>query len=296
MAPISTPHGCPGSGSGWSTGTRRRIATCPGGRTAIPYRILVSEMMLVQTTVAAVVPYFERFLARFPTVEALAEADEAEVLKAWEGLGYYRRARQLHAAARAVVARPRRGLPRRPGGDPGPAGGRPVHRRGDPLVRLRPPGADRRGEHPARAGALAGLARGPEDVPRRRRGSGRPPDDWSRPRGPARSTRRSWSWAPWSARRGRRCAWSARSPSECRARALGLQDDLPVTLAQAAASGRGRGVRPGRPRRPAPDRPARPGATLGGVLGVPDDPSSRRRPGRPVASASRSTWPRASAG
>lgn len=68
-----------------------------------PYRILVSETMLVQTTVAAVVPYFERFLARFPTVRDLAEADEADVLKAWEGLGYYRRARQLHAAAKAVV-------------------------------------------------------------------------------------------------------------------------------------------------------------------------------------------------
>ncbi len=68
-----------------------------------PYRVLVSEMMLVQTTVTAVVPYFERFLARFPTVEALAQADEADVLKAWEGLGYYRRARQLHGAARAIV-------------------------------------------------------------------------------------------------------------------------------------------------------------------------------------------------
>lgn len=70
-----------------------------------PYRILVSEMMLVQTTVAAVVPYFERFLRRFPTIAALAEADETEVLKQWEGLGYYRRARQLHAAARVVVTR-----------------------------------------------------------------------------------------------------------------------------------------------------------------------------------------------
>jgi A/G-specific adenine glycosylase len=68
-----------------------------------PYRVLVSEMMLVQTTVAAVVPYFVRFIERFPTVEALAEADEADVLRAWEGLGYYRRARQLHAAARAIV-------------------------------------------------------------------------------------------------------------------------------------------------------------------------------------------------
>ncbi|WP_165244931.1 A/G-specific adenine glycosylase [Paludisphaera soli] len=69
-----------------------------------PYRILVSEMMLVQTTVAAVVPFFVRFLGRFPDFQALAAADEEHVLKAWEGLGYYRRARQLHAAAKAVVA------------------------------------------------------------------------------------------------------------------------------------------------------------------------------------------------
>jgi A/G-specific adenine glycosylase len=76
----------------------------PWRREPRPYRVLVSEMMLVQTTVAAAVPYFERFLARFPTVEALAGADEAEVLRVWEGLGYYRRARQLQAAARAIVA------------------------------------------------------------------------------------------------------------------------------------------------------------------------------------------------
>jgi A/G-specific adenine glycosylase len=68
-----------------------------------PYRILVSELMLVQTTVAAVVPYFERFIGRYPDIAALAAADLADVLKAWEGLGYYRRARHLHAAARAVV-------------------------------------------------------------------------------------------------------------------------------------------------------------------------------------------------
>jgi A/G-specific adenine glycosylase len=60
--------------------------------------------MLQQTTVAAVVPYFERFLAAFPTVAALAAADEQQVLKLWEGLGYYRRARHLHAAARQLVA------------------------------------------------------------------------------------------------------------------------------------------------------------------------------------------------
>jgi len=69
-----------------------------------PYRIWVSEVMLQQTTVAAVVPYFERFMRALPTVRALAEADEQDVLKLWEGLGYYRRARHLHAAAKTLVA------------------------------------------------------------------------------------------------------------------------------------------------------------------------------------------------
>jgi A/G-specific adenine glycosylase len=68
-----------------------------------PYRILVSEMMLVQTTVTAVIPYFERFLNQFPDAGALAAATESDVLKAWEGLGYYRRARQLQAAAQTIV-------------------------------------------------------------------------------------------------------------------------------------------------------------------------------------------------
>lgn len=97
---------------GWRDRVREGLAAwyerghrdLPWRRDRDPYRILVSETMLVQTTVAAVIPYFERFLARFPTVRALAEADEADVLKAWEGLGYYRRARQLHAAAKAVVS------------------------------------------------------------------------------------------------------------------------------------------------------------------------------------------------
>lgn len=84
----------------WYAQARRDL---PWRADSDPYRILVSEMMLVQTTVAAVVPHFTRFLERFPNVEALARADEARVLMAWEGLGYYRRARQLHAAARAVV-------------------------------------------------------------------------------------------------------------------------------------------------------------------------------------------------
>ncbi len=84
----------------WYRGAGRAL---PWRENSDPYRILVSEMMLVQTTVAAVVPFFARFLDRFPTVAALAEADEADVLKAWEGLGYYRRARQLQAAARSIM-------------------------------------------------------------------------------------------------------------------------------------------------------------------------------------------------
>ena len=68
-----------------------------------PYRIWVSEIMLQQTQVAAVIPYFERFMARFPTVEALARAEAGEVMSLWSGLGYYARARNLHRAARAVA-------------------------------------------------------------------------------------------------------------------------------------------------------------------------------------------------
>jgi A/G-specific adenine glycosylase len=76
----------------------------PWRKTRDPYAIWVSEVMLQQTQVATVVGYFERFLTRFPCVEKLAAADEGEVLRLWEGLGYYRRARQLHAAAKQVVA------------------------------------------------------------------------------------------------------------------------------------------------------------------------------------------------
>lgn len=69
-----------------------------------PYRVLVSEFMLQQTTVAAVIPYFLRFTARFPDVRALAEAPEEEVLAHWAGLGYYARARNLQKCARQVLA------------------------------------------------------------------------------------------------------------------------------------------------------------------------------------------------
>ena len=67
-----------------------------------PYRVWVSEIMLQQTQVATVIPYYQRFMARFPTVTALADAHEDEVLAHWAGLGYYARARNLHRAARLV--------------------------------------------------------------------------------------------------------------------------------------------------------------------------------------------------
>jgi A/G-specific adenine glycosylase len=69
-----------------------------------PYRIWVSEVMLQQTQAAVVASYFERFLEAFPTLADLARADEQDVLRLWEGLGYYRRARDLHASARKLLA------------------------------------------------------------------------------------------------------------------------------------------------------------------------------------------------
>jgi A/G-specific adenine glycosylase len=76
----------------------------PWQGTGDPYRIWLSEVMLQQTQVAAVIPYYQRFLQRFPTLELLAQASEDEVLRLWSGLGYYARGRNLHAAARTVCA------------------------------------------------------------------------------------------------------------------------------------------------------------------------------------------------
>ncbi|TBR22977.1 A/G-specific adenine glycosylase [bacterium] len=75
----------------------------PWRRSSDPYRVWLSEVMLQQTTVAAVIPYYERFLKRFPDVRALAGAKDAEVMRLWAGLGYYSRARNLLAAARKVA-------------------------------------------------------------------------------------------------------------------------------------------------------------------------------------------------
>jgi A/G-specific adenine glycosylase len=77
----------------------------PWRRTKDPYRIWLSEIMLQQTRVAAVIPYYERFLERFPDIRALAAAPQEEVLRLWSGLGYYSRARNLHRAAEEIVAK-----------------------------------------------------------------------------------------------------------------------------------------------------------------------------------------------
>jgi A/G-specific adenine glycosylase len=90
----------------------RHARDLPWRLTRDPYRIWLSEVMLQQTTVAMAAPHFERFVAEFPTIEDLAAADEQQVLRLWEGLGYYRRARALHAAAQQIVAEHGGKLPR----------------------------------------------------------------------------------------------------------------------------------------------------------------------------------------
>jgi A/G-specific adenine glycosylase len=90
----------------------RRKRDLPWRHTHDPYRIWVSETLLQQTQVATVIPYYERFIARFPDIRALAAAPLDDVLKAWEGAGYYARARNLHRAAQQVVEEHRGRVPR----------------------------------------------------------------------------------------------------------------------------------------------------------------------------------------
>src|SRR5712664_2158675 len=89
---------------GWFSQFQRDL---PWRRTKDPYRIWLSEIMLQQTRVAAAIPYYERFLQRFPDVHALAAAPQEEVLRLWSGLGYYSRARNLQKGAQQVVAKHR---------------------------------------------------------------------------------------------------------------------------------------------------------------------------------------------
>jgi A/G-specific adenine glycosylase len=91
-------------------GTHKR--DLPWRRTSDPYRIWISEIMLQQTTVSAVIPFYKAWIAKYPNVRALAGAPLQSVLKAWQGLGYYQRARNLHAAAREIVEHHRGKLPR----------------------------------------------------------------------------------------------------------------------------------------------------------------------------------------
>src|ERR1700676_886354 len=96
---------------GWFRQFQRDL---PWRRTRDPYRIWLSEIMLQQTRVAAAIPYYERFLGRFPSVEALARAPQEEVLRLWAGLGYYRRARNLQQAAQEIVAKHNGAFPSEP--------------------------------------------------------------------------------------------------------------------------------------------------------------------------------------
>ncbi len=84
----------------WFQDTKRDL---PWRENASPYAVWVSEVMLQQTQVAVVIPYFQRWMQRFPSIKALAHADPSEVLKLWEGLGYYSRARNLHAGAQYIL-------------------------------------------------------------------------------------------------------------------------------------------------------------------------------------------------
>src|SRR5436853_504748 len=90
----------PGSLLRWYHQNKRDL---PWRRTRDPYRIWVSEIMLQQTQVDTVIPYYHRFLKTFPNFPSLAKAPLGKVLKLWEGLGYYSRARNLHALAKQVV-------------------------------------------------------------------------------------------------------------------------------------------------------------------------------------------------
>ncbi|MDD5094348.1 MAG: A/G-specific adenine glycosylase [Dehalococcoidia bacterium] len=93
---------------GWYEANHRDL---PWRRTEDPYAIWVSEVMLQQTQVQTVIPYYRRFLERFPSLQSLANAELGDVLKIWEGLGYYARARNFHLAARKVMAEHRGSIP-----------------------------------------------------------------------------------------------------------------------------------------------------------------------------------------
>ena len=134
---------------GWQRQHGRRDLPWQGTRD--PYRIWLSEVMLQQTQVSAVIPYYERFLAKYPTVEALAAASEDEVLRLWSGLGYYARGPQPAQGCGARSSR--NGFPAHCGKDRRAARRRAIDRGGDRGVRVRRARGDPRRQREARAGA-----------------------------------------------------------------------------------------------------------------------------------------------
>ena len=119
MTSSSQSNACQWPSAAWKSQFRRKLLDwykrhardLEWRRSRDPYRVWISEIMLQQTQVATVADYFPRFVAAFPDVTSLAAADEAQVLRLWEGLGYYRRARQLHKAAKIVLAEHRGQFP-----------------------------------------------------------------------------------------------------------------------------------------------------------------------------------------
>ena len=100
--PVSDPHSITKTVFTWYKQNQRKL---PWRETRNPYYIWISEAMLQQTQVETVIPYYKRFIARFPTIQSLAEAELDAVMKLWENLGYYARARNLHRAAQTVQSR-----------------------------------------------------------------------------------------------------------------------------------------------------------------------------------------------
>ncbi len=135
------------AGEVWDHHKRNR-RDLPWRRTRDPYEILVSEVMLQQTQVARVQLKYGRFLASFPTVHSLSAAPVADVLAAWSGLGYNRRALSLHRAAKMTVDRARGPHPHVPCGAAAASRGRSRYGRGGLCVRVRPAAAVHRDQHP----------------------------------------------------------------------------------------------------------------------------------------------------
>ena len=189
--------------------------------------------MLQQTRVETVIPYYTRFLQRFPSALALADAPLDDVLAHWSGLGYYRRARLLHEGARAVVREHGGAAAARAGAAPRAAGHRRLHGGRDRQHRVRPARADRRRQRRARADARARASRrrSASAAPSARCGA-RPPR-WRVGERPGRAqSGADGARAPVSARPSTRAAVAVRSRGVCEARRLGRVDELPVAAAK----------------------------------------------------------------